>query len=245
MAFTKSTTRSQVREVEIQLRETPSRSYEPLPTASTLHDFERTVSQHSTAKMKPNVVMEPFSLPPSSEKPSVWKTTILRFPLVQRTLSALDGPELGTTHAQTPPPARPWETAFLRFGPLAGIVAILLAIATLVASFAILAGSNGAAVADWAAPPSTYLAICIALTNMSVRYAAMQGIMIAWWHRALRGSSLAKLHYDWRSGTSLLGKSSTYILDRGTGHQALSTYSVELPLIDKQELSRPDASRVC
>lgn len=93
---------------------------------------------------------------------------------------------------------------------------------SLIASLGILIGSNGRAVDSWTIPPSTfvttfpsfwcttlltvpsfsYLAIFTALANLSVRYAAIQGVVIAWWLRAMNGSTLSKLHWDWRSGRS-------------------------------------------
>lgn len=38
-----------------------------------------------------------------------------------------------------------------------------------------------------------------------MRYACIQGVMVAWWTRALRGSTVKRLHEDWRAGTSLRG----------------------------------------
>lgn len=53
--------------------------------------------------------------------------------------------------------------------------------------------------------PSTWIAIFTALANLSIRYAALQGVIVAWWSRATRGSSLGRLHYDWRAGTTIRG----------------------------------------
>lgn len=83
---------------------------------------------------------------------------------------------------------------------------MFLAIAGMVASLGVLAGSNGSPVKQWTAPPSTYIAIFTALANLSMRYAAIHGVVIAWWFRAYKGSTLANLHHDWRSGTTFLGK---------------------------------------
>ena len=57
----------------------------------------------------------------------------------------------------------------------------------------------------WTLEPSAYLAICTAIANQAMRYAAFQGVMIAWWSKALRGSTLKRLHTDWRAGTTILG----------------------------------------
>lgn len=53
--------------------------------------------------------------------------------------------------------SRPWHARFIRFGPLAGLSGMLLAIASLAISLGILVGSDGAQTSDWSAPPSTYL----------------------------------------------------------------------------------------
>lgn len=140
--------------------------------------------------------------------PASWKRRASEFTPIRRILSALATDEGGffASRTGTPPPARPWKTTLIRFGPLSGIFGMLLAVASLVASLGILAGSDRMPVADWTAPPSTYLAIFTAIANLSIRYAAINGVVIAWWLRAAKGSTLAKLHYDWRSGTSLFGR---------------------------------------
>lgn len=38
-----------------------------------------------------------------------------------------------------------------------------------------------------------------------MRYATVQGVITAWWLRAIEGTTLSKLHWDWRAGTSLRG----------------------------------------
>lgn len=82
---------------------------------------------------------------------------------------------------------------------------MFLAIACIVASLGILAASDNQLVTSWTTEPSTYLAIFTAIANLSMRYAAIQGVVLVWWTRALRGSTLSKLHWDWRSGTTLVG----------------------------------------
>ena len=100
---------------------------------------------------------------------------------------------------------RNWNTALLRCGPLSGILGMFVAIACIFACLGVLAGSNGAAVSKWTVQPSEYLAILTAVANLAMRYACVQGIVIAWWTRALRGSTLSRLHWDWRSGSTLIG----------------------------------------
>lgn len=79
------------------------------------------------------------------------------------------------------------------------------AIFSIVASLGILIGSNGASDGGWITPPSTYLAIFTAIANLAMRYACIQGVVIAWWSKALRGSTFKQLHYDYRAGTTISG----------------------------------------
>lgn len=98
-----------------------------------------------------------------------------------------------------------WTTKLLRIGPLIGIGSIILTILSMLVSLGILLGSRNAPVCTWTIPPSTYLAICTAVQNQAIRFAAFHGVAIAWWVKAIRGSTLARLHADWHSGTHLLG----------------------------------------
>lgn len=151
-----------------------------------------------------------------ANEPVSWMTKALQFTTIQRVASALSGNELDVSaaHLPTQRPGRPWRTAFIRWGPLSGILGMFLALVGMVASLGILAGSDGVPVTSWTAPPSTYLAICTALANVSMRYAAIHGVVIAWWSRASKGSTLAKLHQDWRAGMKLLSLFRARLLHR-------------------------------
>lgn len=96
----------------------------------------------------------------------------------------------------------PWQTTLLRLGPIAGICALLLALLSLLFALAVLLVSRGEA-ADWNVPPSSCLAICTAVANQALRFAAFQGVAIAWWFKALKGSTFARLHSDCKYRDSL------------------------------------------
>lgn len=103
------------------------------------------------------------------------------------------------------PRPRAWRTSLIRFGPISGIVALLTAACSILTSLAILLSSDGMDRNKWSAEPSIYLAICTAVANLAIRYACIQGVVIAWyaldsviarshsadkslrWCRALRG----------------------------------------------------------
>lgn len=73
-----------------------------------------------------------------------------------------------------------WNTTWKRYGPLSGIAALILALLSLFASFAILYASDGAVTANWKFTPATYLAIFTAIANQAMAYASLQGAVIAW-----------------------------------------------------------------
>lgn len=95
-----------------------------------------------------------------------------------------------------------WKASLVRFGPVSGLFGMLLAFASIIACLGILVGSDNQDIESWTASPSTYLALFTAIANGSMRYAAVQGLVVAWWMRAVKGSELSKLHCDWRSGSS-------------------------------------------
>jgi hypothetical protein len=82
---------------------------------------------------------------------------------------------------------RQWKPTLLRFGPISGIFSMVVAFSSIMVSLGVLVGSDGAAVHSWVAEPSIYLAICTAVANLSLRYACIQGVVVAWWVRALNG----------------------------------------------------------
>lgn len=118
---------------------------------------------------------------------------------------------------------QPWKELFFRLGPLSGLACLVIAIISMLISLGILLGSRGVAVAAWTVEPSAILAVCTAVANQAMRYAAFQGVMVAWWlggivaaqfkswsssannRVALRGSTIKKLHADWMSGMTLVG----------------------------------------
>ena len=81
-------------------------------------------------------------------------------------------------HQTLTPSNRPWKPTSCRLGPLSGIASILIAVSSIIAALGVLLGSQGASKADWTWQPSTYLAICTAIANQSMRYAALQGACV-------------------------------------------------------------------
>lgn len=67
-----------------------------------------------------------------------------------------------------------------------------------------------------------------------MRYAAIQGVVVAWWYRAMRGSTLADLHWDWRSGTTLRG---AFTAGRHMGMLGLACIFSTIVVIDGKQVS--------
>ncbi|KAK3050521.1 hypothetical protein LTR09_008160 [Extremus antarcticus] len=111
-----------------------------------------------------------------------------------------------------------------------------LAASSIAASLGILVAFDGAPVDTWSGEPSIYLAICTAIANLLMRYACIQGVVTCWWLRAPKGSTLAKLHYDWRSGTTLRG---AITAGRHLGLLGLATIFSTVVIIDGPLLQRP------
>ena len=101
------------------------------------------------------------------------------------------------------PTGNPWLPTFARFGPLLGIGALLFVLLSIPASAIVLAVSTRQPVQKWAIQPSVYLSVVTGIGNKALGFAAIQGAIITWWLRALRGTTLEKLHYDWPVGTQV------------------------------------------
>ena len=74
-----------------------------------------------------------------------------------------------------------WRTTLLHFGPLSGLACMMLAVLSILVSLGILLGSQDASATSWSVEPSAILAICTAVANQAMRFAAFQGAMVAWW----------------------------------------------------------------
>ena len=98
-----------------------------------------------------------------------------------------------------------WHPTFLRMASLAGLFCVMLATSSMIAALAILMGSQGDPKDSWSIPPSTYLAVCTAIANQTLRFAAFQGAVISWWYSALRGNTIGQLHRKWKAGMTFGG----------------------------------------
>ena len=153
--------------------------------------------------------------------------------------------EPSVTRASHPRRAVAWKATLWRINPLLGLTALLLAAGCIAASYWILQESNGDPVYEWdITPPSVYLSVATNATNILIRFAFGLALPLAWWRSAIRGSTLASLHSQWASGTSLYRALTSTITRRRFGPVALAAIATSLiavsgPLLQKASFVVP------
>lgn len=80
--------------------------------------------------------------------------------------------ESSSTHSRGIHPE--WRPSLLQLGPLLGLAALVFAFLQILASYAVLAASNGDLVDNWNVQPTVYLAIFTALGNKTMAFATIQ-----------------------------------------------------------------------
>lgn len=85
------------------------------------------------------------------------------------------------------------------------LLALTVALLSLLSSMAILLGSNGRPTSTWKYQPSVYLAIITAVTNTALALALSQALAVAWWRVASQDATYKTLHQQWALGHSFLG----------------------------------------
>lgn len=130
------------------------------------------VSDAQTPPSPGSAVYGPSVLPESSDEEAHTKKE------AALTLQASDSTSLNLADRKAvdyeQPRDRPWKPTFMRLGPLAGLVAMFLAMGSLVAALGVLVASDGRPVPEWyTAEPSIILAVCTAVANLLIRYACM------------------------------------------------------------------------
>ncbi|KAK5168607.1 uncharacterized protein LTR77_005916 [Saxophila tyrrhenica] len=98
------------------------------------------------------------------------------------------------------PLSRPWRPSVFRIGPLIGLVALLFAFLQVFATCSILLASDGDMVKNWRYQPSVYLATLTAISNKCLQFATIQGTVVTFWLKAIKGTTLGQLHRDWGFG---------------------------------------------
>ena len=68
---------------------------------------------------------------------------------------------------------------------MVGVAAIVVAVACLFVSYAILVTSDGKTSASWSLQPTVYLAVATAISNTALNGALAQAAPISWWYVVL------------------------------------------------------------
>lgn len=96
-----------------------------------------------------------------------------------------------------------WHSGVFRNVPWIGLLSLLLAIVSTIASAIILVLSNGAAVSSWTASPHVLLAVLSVVITGCMKVSLSSGVRIAWWYGVLRAVPLSETHRVWAFGDSL------------------------------------------
>ena len=159
----------------------------PISQAPTAVDVNRDSWKDApqSPKMSPDVKIQPVT----EEKETG--------PDTERT-NSLDSHPRDHTHID-PEAGIDWNPGFVHQFPWIGFAGFCTIIVATALAVAILAQSNGKRVKDWpitrlAIQPNVLLNIANQVQNLGLITLIAQGLAIAWWRKALKGSSLGTLH---------------------------------------------------
>ena len=196
---------------------------EPQPPIKR-NDIAVTTTQHLSSKSSPIELREKFS-------PSTGYS-----PTLSNDIKA-DYPEVREGNA--------WRPSFFRTRPLLGLAAVGLAVACSLIALAVLFVSNGQPITTWTLQPTVYLAITTALSNSALAYALLQAILISWWYKVSRGSTIRELELDWETGQSFsrgLGRGLIY--GRRIALITVASIAVAIVIIDGPLLQRASSVEI-
>ncbi|KAK5695177.1 hypothetical protein LTR97_008683 [Elasticomyces elasticus] len=97
-----------------------------------------------------------------------------------------------------------WNASVLSIRPLLGLLALIVSIACMLVSLAILLASDDQPVTDWTVQPTVYLAIASALANTALGFSRFYAVPLAWWYSVSRGNSIKDLERQWEAGYSVV-----------------------------------------
>lgn len=108
-----------------------------------------------------------------------------------------------------------WQPGFWKRFPWLGAVALCTIVFVCIIEVIVLLLSNNKAASQWNKPvikrypkatwpsPNVILSIFNSMTSIAITVAVGQGIAIAWWRKALKGTSIKELHNTWSFGGSI------------------------------------------
>ncbi|SPO01849.1 uncharacterized protein DNG_04522 [Cephalotrichum gorgonifer] len=135
---------------------------------------------------------------------------------------------------------KPWRPGVFRNAPWLGLIALVVAILSAVATVAVLLSANGRVIDTW--PSEEYplqlavvLAILIALGNAALRFAFQEGVANSWWVKMLKGGNLGDSHRYWSHGMSSWGSATEL---RHFSKVSLASLAMLLLIVDGPLLQR-------
>lgn len=129
----------------------------------------------------------------------------------------------------------PWNPGFFRQLPITGALALFVVLLCAGADAVILYKSDGQEVESWKISPAVLLATLSAVANTCLQFARSEGVIIAWWRKALHGGTLYDLNRYWESGDSVRAAA---MPGRGFNLVALATITAQIVIIDGPLLQR-------
>lgn len=93
-----------------------------------------------------------------------------------------------------------WLPGYWHRFPYVGAFSLLCIAALACIGLGVLIGSDGASTTRWPQriAPNVILALVTAISNLCLTVAVGEGVAIAWWRRAMKGSTVAELHHQWQ-----------------------------------------------
>jgi hypothetical protein len=145
-----------------------------------------------------------------------------------------------------------WQTGVRARFPWLGFGAMTTMLICIALTGVVLGTSRGKARQEWPAPPSiqwknsywkeksqvapnVLLALINTVTNISLAIAIGQGVAIAWWRRAMKGSTVEDLHRSWGFSASVL---ELLTAGRKFNMIALAALMAKLALVDNVFLQK-------
>ena len=189
------------------------------------------------------LIFNHISSPPSTTSKNKTQQTPQNSKLKQFKLTYIPKPPSKPSILETPYPQEkrlsipqeqedPWLPTFWRRFPWTGALALLVTLLCVIADVYILYTSDGKEVSTWLITPSVYLAIFSAVANTALQLALDQGVVIAWWRKALKGGTLRELGRQWESGDSVYSALNSCSAGRGFGIVVIATIVVSSVVID-------------
>ena len=96
-------------------------------------------------------------------------------------------------------PLSKWAPGYYHRFPYTGAIALACIVVLACAALGVLIGSNGASMTNWphSIAPNVVLSMLNALSTLALVVAVGEGVAIAWWRQAMKGSTVGQLHHQW------------------------------------------------